>query len=111
MPRCARFFLAFVVLSAFTSCGSGSGDGGRVTGDDVVLVRSFKFSPKAITVRSGKEVVWDFADGSIPHDVKFKGFKSRVLRKAQYRHTFDKPGSFDYICSIHPFMKGTVKVT
>jgi plastocyanin len=28
-----------------------------------------------------------------------------------YSYTFANPGSFDYVCSIHPFMHGTVVVT
>ena len=30
---------------------------------------------------------------------------------ATYSYTFPTAGSFDYICSIHPFMHGTVVVT
>jgi plastocyanin len=28
-----------------------------------------------------------------------------------YSYKFTAPGSFEYICSIHPFMAGTVVVT
>ncbi|HXL41206.1 MAG TPA: plastocyanin/azurin family copper-binding protein, partial [Actinomycetota bacterium] len=29
----------------------------------------------------------------------------------QFTHTFTAPGTYAYICQIHPFMHGTVVVT
>jgi plastocyanin len=31
--------------------------------------------------------------------------------QATFSHTFATPGTFDYVCSIHPFMHATVVVT
>ena len=40
------------------------------------------------------------------------GINSKVLqRNDRFSHTFDTPGTYTYICSIHPFMHGTVVVT
>ena len=39
-------------------------------------------------------------------------FKSEVLNTdASYSFTFTTPGTYDYLCSIHPFMTATVVVT
>jgi plastocyanin len=32
-------------------------------------------------------------------------------RNDQFTHTFTTPGTYAYICSIHPFMHGSVTVT
>ena len=79
---------------------------------DVGIV-NFKFTPAAMTVKVGTTVVWTNKD-AIAHTVNFtaEGINSPVLNQNdQFRHTFTTPGTFDYICSIHPFMHGSVTVT
>jgi len=40
------------------------------------------------------------------------GINSNVLNQNdQFTYTFTTPGTYDYICSIHPFMTATVVVT
>jgi amicyanin len=78
-----------------------------------VSIKSFAFEPSTITVVAGTTVTWTNEDG-IQHDVfaPSVGLKSPVLnRNDGYTHTFSKPGAYHYICSIHPFMHGTVVVT
>jgi plastocyanin len=74
---------------------------------------SFRFSPSSVSVGAGDTVTWT-NDGSAPegHDVSGSGgLGSGTLNSGQsYSHTFASPGTFSYICSIHPFMKGTVTV-
>jgi plastocyanin len=71
---------------------------------------AFRFSPSSITVGSGDTVTWT-NNGSEPHDVTGSGLGSGTLSSGQsYSHTFASPGTFSYICSIHPFMKGSVTV-
>jgi len=79
-------------------------------GTTQVQMKDFKFQPDHITIKSGDTVTWTNMD-SAPHDVKFKDFESKNLNKGeQYSKTFDKPGTYDYICEIHPYMKGQVVV-
>jgi plastocyanin len=33
-----------------------------------------------------------------------------VDTRGTFSHTFSTRGSFDYLCTIHPFMKGTITV-
>ena len=78
-----------------------------------VSVKNFAFAPSDITVVAGTTVTWTNEDG-VAHDIfaSSAGFKSPVLNQGDAAtHTFSKPGTYHYICSIHPFMHGTVVVT
>jgi len=79
-----------------------------------VAIQNFAFSPATITVKIGTTVTWTNED-SDPHTVTSKdgsGLDSPTLDKgATYQHTFTKPGHYSYLCTIHPFMLGTVMVT
>ncbi len=80
---------------------------------DAVHIKNFAFSPATVTVKAGSTVVWTNDDG-IQHDVTFDGggIKSATLNHNDtFSHTFPTAGTYHYICSIHPFMHGTVIVT
>jgi plastocyanin len=72
------------------------------------------FSPDAITVVLGvnSTVVWTNND-SQPHTVTANGagFDSGYMAPgATYTYTFSAPGTYDYHCTYHPWMTGTVTV-
>ncbi|BAI62912.1 copper binding protein [Methanocella paludicola SANAE] len=76
-----------------------------------VQIKDMKFQPSEVTIQSGGTVAWTNEDPML-HDVKFKDSESPNLKKGeQYSKTFDKPGTYDYLCEIHPGMKGKVIVT
>lgn len=82
------------------------------TGGQIVEVRmeGFAFKPDSVTIASGDTVKWTNMD-SAGHDVSGTDFKSSLLQKGDsYEHQFTKSGIYDYICSVHPGMKGTIKV-
>ncbi len=75
-----------------------------------VTIQGYAFQPKDVTVDKGGTVTWTNQD-SVVHDVKFSDSESPNLKKGQsYSKTFDKAGTFDYVCDIHPTMKGRVIV-
>lgn len=77
-----------------------------------VEINNFAFMPGTITVPVGTQVTWTNKD-EIPHNVvsSDKTIKSKVLdTNEQFTFTFTEPGTFSYICTIHPRMKGTVVV-
>ncbi len=75
-----------------------------------VSIKDYKFQPGQITINKGDTVTWTNMDPTA-HDVKFMDSKSPDLKKGEtYSKTFDKAGTFDYICDIHPSMKGKVVV-
>jgi plastocyanin len=70
------------------------------------------FIPGEITVAPGTTVTW-VNNEAMPHTVVVpsQGFRSKTLVKdAQFSFTFTTPGDYDYLCSIHPSMKGKVIV-
>jgi amicyanin len=87
---------------------------GPAVAADQVSITNFAFAPAAITVKVGTTVTWTNNDEE-PHTVfsGAGGIKSPVLASHQntFSFTFSKPGTFDYNCTIHPFMHGTVTVT
>jgi amicyanin len=77
-----------------------------------VKINNFIFSPSTLTVTAGTEVTWTNID-DIPHNVVSgdKTVKSRLLEKDEkFTFTFAKPGTYSYVCTLHPGMKGTVVV-
>ena len=83
----------------------------KKTGLFDVNIASFVFGPSKASIPAGKAVTWVNTDDS-PHQISVKGQpKTAVLLKGQSASlTFDQPGVFDYICSLHPAMKGQVEV-
>jgi len=78
-----------------------------------VSISDFKFNPATLTVPVGTTVTWTNQDEE-PHTVAAKdgSFHSPGMDShGTYSFTFATAGSYDYICSIHPFMTGTVVVT
>ena len=77
-----------------------------------VKIRNFKFEPANVTIVEGKTVQFINEDEE-PHTATSTDgiFNSKALDTNQtWNYTATKPGTFPYICSIHPFMKGTVTV-
>ena len=80
---------------------------------NAVNISNFAFAPATVSVTAGTTVTWTNRD-QIAHTVSDtqNGIASPVLNQSQtYSHTFTKPGTYHYICTIHPFMHGTVIVT
>jgi amicyanin len=82
-------------------------------GANAVDITNFAFAPATLTVPVGSTVTWTNHDEE-PHTVAAGdgSFHSPGMGTgATYSFTFANPGTFDYMCSIHPFMHGTVVVT
>jgi len=79
-----------------------------------VSMQYIEFNPKSINVKTGDTVTWT-NDESVSHDVTGEGFRSGPPGGMQqgdtYRHKFREAGRFDYRCTVHPNMTGTVVVS
>ncbi|MEW2624595.1 plastocyanin/azurin family copper-binding protein [Streptomyces sp. NPDC048106] len=85
-----------------------------VTGG-AVAIKNFAFSPATLKVKVGTTVTWtnQDTDAHTVTSAKADGpLRSAALAThATYSHTFTKPGTYAYLCTIHPFMTATVEVT
>ena len=86
----------------------------QVTGQGKIVdiqIKNFAFNPTLVTVSAGDTVRWTNQD-SVTHIVKSSDFESGSLaQKNIYEFTFTKSGTYDYICSIPPSIKGAITVT
>jgi plastocyanin len=102
--KLAAAMLQFAVLAATAMP--------AVAADVEVKIDNFTFNPARVTVQAGATVTWDNED-DIPHAIasSTKLFKSKVLDTAdKFSFTFTTPGTFEYFCSLHPHMTGTIVV-
>ncbi len=80
---------------------------------NAVNIDNFAFAPATLTVAAGSTVTWTNKDEE-PHTVVANdgSFHSPGMgSQATFSFTFPKAGTFDYVCSVHPFMHATVVVT
>jgi plastocyanin len=93
-----------------SSSSSGSSSGNTVTID----MKNIKFAPQDATVKVGQTVKWVNQD-TVDHDVSAKSgadFKSDLFGNGKsFEWKADKAGTVSYVCTVHPGMVGTLKVT
>lgn len=129
-PTSAVFAVTALALLAFATSGCGmfgmgemhqqmhrQGDPAPQTpvlsdaADVTVEIRDYDFSPRDLTVSAGTTVTWTNRD-AVPHDATSDdSWGTGLLTESESASiSFDKPGSYDYICTVHPYMTGTVTV-
>ena len=84
----------------------------RSDGGAQVSVDNFTFSPATLTVAKGTEVTWTNQD-DIPHSIVLTaiGVRSKAIETDKaFTYRFDKIGTFNYICGLHPHMHGQLMV-
>lgn len=89
-----------------------------------VTVNDFFFGPDALTIHRGKTVRWVWSESNTyPHDVHLKQGPKNLKQRSTYstrttavtgavfEKTFERPGTYRYICTVHPtLMKLTLTV-
>jgi plastocyanin len=106
-------FAAAVVLVATvvaSGCG-GTGSSKPVATTNVSMAKSYRFDPGTIEIKAGDTVTWTNND-NFTHTVKVDGQDDhKVGRGESVSITFDKPGRYHYVCTLHSKdMDGTVIV-
>jgi plastocyanin len=74
-----------------------------------VTIADFEFGAP-VTVAPGTTVTFTNTD-SAPHNAVGDDFKTADLEWGERDTvTFDQAGTYDYVCTFHPFMKGSIVV-
>ena len=109
MSRHALKTIGLSLLALAACAGPGGSD---VTAPDgpAVFLRDLAYDPVEIAVQAGETVTWVWDDGGTAHDVVGEGFRSELITGGTFSHTFEDPGTFPFVCSIHPNMVGSVIV-
>src|SRR3989440_11052653 len=100
-------FCLVTIAGEMNDADSASGKQNRIE------IKDFAFNPQTLTVKSGEKVTWINRDDE-PHTIvsvgkQFK--KSTALDTDQeFTITVGAPGTYDYFCSVHPKMTGTIVV-
>lgn len=75
-----------------------------------VSIEGFAFNPQSLTIKAGTTVTWTNNDAA-GHDVKSDLFASPKMAKGEtFSFKYETAGTYEYICGIHPSMKGTIIV-
>lgn len=104
----------FVISLASLSGTAAGRAAAKRSGPGIVSIAEFLFGPEKAAVKSGETITWTNTDDS-PHQVTVQGettLRTPVLLKGQSTAIlFNQVGSYDYICGLHPNMKGRIEVT
>ncbi len=92
----------------------GTATAGDAAGTRTVVVEDIDFKPSSVTVRKGSTVRWSFRDDPTEHNVRSRGrprFTGSAVKLAgTHSVRFRRPGSYRYVCTLHPGMSGRVVV-
>ena len=83
------------------------------------IQQSLNYQPASVAVAKGGTVTWTNNDYQIPHTVTSVSVPSgassfdsgQMNYTATFKVTFSVDGTYNYVCSYHPWMHGSVIVT
>jgi plastocyanin len=113
-PRLKLAAAVGMLALALGACGTGDAstpDAAADTDGPTVVIEDLAFEPETLSVEVGDTVTWAWNDGAVEHDVSGDDFKSEVMSEGTFRHRFEGAGTYDYVCTLHPNMTGTIEVT
>jgi plastocyanin len=77
-----------------------------------IAIKDFMFAPTSLKIKAGTAVMWINKDDE-PHTIVSETglFRSGgVDTNETFVYTFEKPGTYHFVCTIHPRMVGTIVV-
>jgi plastocyanin len=110
----ARILMSIFLMTAFTATAWAHLAYAAATAKKAtqVSIVNFAFVSVEVTIAPGDTVTWTNNDGA-PHGLEFHdggAGTDLLLPGASFSRRFDRPGTYDYNCSIHPYMTGRVIV-
>jgi plastocyanin len=82
------------------------------TNEAEISIKAFQFVPAILTVKAGTAVTWVNHDEE-PHNVVSleRVFRSKAIDGGEkFTAVLDKPGTYNYLCAVHPHMRGKIVV-
>src|SRR5580700_5917949 len=107
-----RSLIALLSVAVLWSGATGSLANPGAPDSAQIVIKDFMFMPMSLTVKAGSTVTWANKDDE-PHTVVSDTglFRSGAVDTDEtFTFKFDKPGTYQFTCSIHPRMVGTVVV-
>ncbi|MFJ1254076.1 cupredoxin family copper-binding protein [Cupriavidus sp. CuC1] len=104
--RAAALAIAWGLL-----CAGASAMAAEKTVGHTVVIEGARFEPETISAKRGDTIVWINKD-PYPHTVTAPGvFDSHsIIAGSSWRYVARKTGDFPYSCTLHPNMKGVLRV-
>jgi plastocyanin len=95
---------------SLAGCGDGpSASAQAPVATSAISIQDNRFEPEAAEVAVGETVTWTW-EGNSEHNVVGDGFESDVQRDGSFTQRFDQAGTYDYRCTLHSGMQGTIIV-
>ncbi len=107
LPR--PLFVLPAVLVLATACGgaasSGADRAGGADAPSTIVIENFEFAPETLSAKVG-DTITVRNDDTAEHTVTAtdKSFDTGRFAKGTKTFTVTKPGRFEYVCDVHPFM-------
>jgi plastocyanin len=99
-----------VTAIASVTIALGLATGAALAADRDVTISGFAYSPDPVTINVGDTVTWTNDDAQA-HTATGNGWNTGDLGNGESGSvTFQAAGTFEYMCGIHPAMRGTVVV-
>jgi plastocyanin len=107
-----KFILPLAACVALAAAVVPSAQGAPHGATHRIAIRDFAFHARRIVVAPGTKLVWT-NDDSDPHTISSHAahWSSEALDTGQsFTRVVRRRGTYHYVCTIHPFMHGTVVV-
>lgn len=110
---CARRMLLRRALGAGALLLAGAGIAAADNGPKAAVnIGNFVFQPRVLRIRQGTTVTWANHD-DMPHSIVLTSLKVHsppMDTDGEFAFRFVNAGVYDYVCGLHPFMKGQIVV-
>jgi len=109
----AILLISLVLLNFCVAAWGDDAASGAGAAKNKIEIKDFMFNPPTITVKSGQKITWINRDEE-PHTIVSVGKKfqksSALDTDQEFSITAGAPGTYEYFCSVHPKMTGTIVV-
>ena len=103
---------ALGALAVGLACALGAHAAAAAPQTHIIVIEGMRFNPATLTVHRGDRIVWRNKD-LVPHTATASGnFDSHsIAAGGSWAYVARKAGALTYVCSFHPTMRGTLKVS